>query len=123
MTNVESIKQQIAEMESKLNELNSQVQSIESSTGDYVFTHDEMIGFMNKFIKQMESHVKDQIQDLDFGDDYVSLDLYDKQLEVSVDSDQIIRDTINSIDFGSTDDLDMVDSINDLYKSIKTNKA
>lgn len=123
MTNVESIKQQIAEMESKLNELNSQVQSIGSSTGDYVFTHDEMLKFMNSFIKQMESHITEQIEDLNFGDDYVSLDLYDKQIEVNVDSDQIVRDTVNSIDFGSTDDSDMVDSITNLYYSIKTNKA
>lgn len=122
MTNVESIKQQIAEVESKLAELNSQVQNI-TSGGDYVFTKDEMLIFMRKFIEQTEKYVKEQVDELDFDSDIVDLDLCGREIEINIDSSEVSRTINYSIDFGNTDDDDMIVSIDHLYNKTKNSQA
>lgn len=117
MTNVEIIKNQIMEMQTKLNELNTQVQTMNNN--EYVFTKEQLIKFVKEYTDGLESYIKKQIEDMEFDEDMVHLDLNDKTIELSIDSYEIAREINRSIEF--IDDEELEDAIHTFYKQVKSN--
>ena len=118
MENLDQIKNSISEMEIQLDALKTQLESVKEKSDDaYSFIQDEMIQFVKKLHDEFEAALKRGAYNADFGD-AIDLNLYDREIEVSVDSERITDTVIDEMDFSDSDDA-ILDTIADIVKVIK----
>ena len=113
MKNLEEIKKQIAELVLKVDELEKT-----ENDGMYHFNEDELILFVLKLNDGFIDQMNRGINRIHFDDDCVELSLYDRELQIEIDSEAIRRNLESELEF-DLDKESIKDTIADIYKTIK----
>lgn len=113
MKNLEEIKKQIAELVLKVDELEKT-----ENDGMYHFNEDELISFVLKLNDSFIDQMNRGISRVCFDDDCVNLDLYGREIQIEIDSDEIRRNLESELEF-DLDKESIKDTIADIYKTIK----
>lgn len=86
------------EIKAQLENLLTRVTEMEKEKGTYVFTEDQMLEFVKLIHDEFIKGVKTNIDNMIFDEDLVELELdYNRQIEVTVDSDRIKDEVMNEI--------------------------
>lgn len=113
--NLEEIKKQIAELVIQVDELAQSQQT----GGDYVFTQEQMIKFVEKMHENFLVGAKSNIEDnCSIDEDVIELSMYDKTIEVEINQSQIFDLIADAMDQGFDED-EITTDINIIYKQVK----
>lgn len=114
METIEQIKQQLETLTKQVNEL--------TEVSEYSFSKAQLIKFVEKLHEGFVTSLKANIQDIDFDEGCVELDLdsYSNQININIDSRSISNQVIDYTDLDTNLDEDAVEcTINDIYKEVK----
>ena len=107
------------EIKQQLENLLLRVNEIENEKGEYIFTEKQMIEFVKDLHDEFKKGMKANLEQMTFDEDLVDLELdYNRQISVSFDSDRIVEQVMNEIDFELEDDV-VADTIQDSYARAK----
>jgi hypothetical protein len=113
MTNLEQLKQDLANLTERVN------CAMTLTDGSIYLTRDQLKRLINKVQEQtkafIDGEVDSAIEGIE-GEDYIELDLCDREIEVTFDGNQFKRDIKNNI--GGPSDIDE-DDLNNLLEEIK----
>ena len=130
MNNVQEIQTKITELskrfeaeyelvKSNMRDISYRLNEINTSTDDYTFTKDEIHVFVKHLHEGFLKSLKYNLTDLNIDEDCIELSMYDRTIDVEINTDRIIDEVINCVDI----DLDrnsVEDTVNSIYKNIKS---
>jgi hypothetical protein len=114
METLDQIKQQLAELTAKVDELGK------TEANAYSFTEDEIVQFVQKLHESFTTSLERCSRRNDYGE-AVELELYGREIEVNIDGDQIASIIIDGIDFSNDED-DIIMTVNNIVNEIKNNQ-
>lgn len=107
------------EIKAQLENLLTRVTEMEKEKGTYVFTEDQMLEFVKLIHDEFIKGVKTNIDNMIFDEDLVDLELdYNRQIEVTVDSDRIKDEVMNEINTDVYFD-DFKTLVDNTYQTVK----
>lgn len=107
------------EIKAQLENLLTRVTEMEKEKGTYVFTEDQMLEFVKLIHDEFIKGVKINLDNMIFDEDLVDLELdYNRQIEVTIDSDRIKNEVMNEINTDVYFD-DFKTLIDNTYKTVK----
>ena len=111
MTNLEQLKQDLANLTERVN------CAMTLTDGSIYLTRKQLEAIINKVQEQTLEYIQSEIDDLRVDiDDYVELDLCGREIEVTSDSDSLIKDIKHHI--GGPEDIEN-DELDSLIEQIK----
>lgn len=112
MTNLDQLKQELAELTEKVNAF-----STTTTTGEYVFTKEQMVTFVKELHSQFTEKVESDLEGLEIDTENISLELsYDNRIEITYDGD-IHSSAVDCISYYDNDEIET--TIDDLYSRVK----
>jgi virulence-associated protein VapD len=112
MTNLEQLKQDLANLTERVN------CAMTLTDGSIYLTRKQLESLINIVQHQTLEYIQSEIDDIRFDeDDYVDLDLCGREIELNFDGDKIIRDIKHHI--GGPEDIEDTE-LNDLIEKIRT---
>jgi len=107
------------EIKAQLENLLTRVTEMEKEKGTYVFTEDQMLEFVKLIHDEFIKGVKINLDNMIFDEDLVDLELdYNRQIEVTIDSDRIKNEVMNEINTDVYFD-DFKTLVDNTYKTVK----
>ena len=107
------------EIKAQLENLLTRVTEMEKEKGTYVFTEDQMLEFVKLINDEFIKGVKINLDNMIFDEDLVDLELdYNRQIEVTIDSDRIKNEVMNEINTDVYFD-DFKTLVDNTYKNVK----
>ena len=118
-SNLEQLKQQIAELNAKMNEMS---ESEEEET--FTFTKDELTIFVNmmhdNFVEMAHESMDEAIDNIEFDGDGVELEIYGREIEVTIDEEYISNIIREQLDLDLEIDPDeLEETIARVYRKVK----
>jgi hypothetical protein len=93
MTQLDQLKQDLATLAERINK------ATEIADGQVHLTKEQLKKLISIVQEQTIEYIKDEIKNTNLdGDDYVSLDLYDREIQVDLDSHSLLREINDNID-------------------------
>lgn len=107
------------EIKAQLENLLTRVTEMENEKGTYVFTEDQMMEFVKSIHDEFIKGVKTNLDNMIFDEDLVDLELnYNRQIEVTIDSNRIKNEVMNEINTDVYFD-DFKTLVDNTYKNVK----
>ena len=102
----------LQEIKTELTKLTEQIVKLEQEKPAYSFTKEELIKLITAVQNQTLDAINEDIKEMDLTiEDYITLDLYDREIQIDFDNRQFFRDVASNLDL-SGDETD--ENINNL---------
>lgn len=107
----------LQEIKSELSKLTEQIVKLEQKEG-YTFSKEQLIRLIEAVQKQTLEHVESELQSIDLNiEDYISLDLYDREIQIDFDNRHFFKDVASNLDLsGDVTDEDINNLLVDFEK-------
>jgi len=97
----------LQEIKTELSKLTEQIVKLEQEKPAYSFTKEELIKLITAVQNQTLDAINEDIKEMDLTiEDYITLDLYDREIQLDFDNRGFFRDVVGNLDVNGevTDD-------------------